>query len=477
MPRRSREELRLDVTRLACAVAAYSGRRLGDIGVKVNPGPKPTLQLERSFALNDRLHHVIPGGAHTYAKGDDQYPEGLAPIIARGRGCRVWDVDDNEYIEYGMGLRAVTLGHGFPAVVEAVRARIAEGTNFVRPSAFELEAAEVFLELVSTAEMVKFTKDGSTANTAALKLARAATGRDLVAICADHPFYSYDDWAMVVTPVRAGIPEGVAELTLTFRYNDLSSVERLLEQHPGQIACFFLEPERTEPPESRFLERLRDIVHSDGALLVFDENVTGFRWHNGGAQAVHGVTPDLSTFGKGMANGFALSALAGRREFMELGGLDHDQDRVFLLSTTHGAEHAGLAAGHATMDIYRLEPVIRTLEAHGERLRSGLEDVAAARGVAEAFTLFGRGSCLFYGTKDATGVPSQPFRTLFLQETISRGLLAPSFVISYSHRDADVDRTVEIVDNALAVYADALEGGVERFLTGRPVQSVYRARN
>jgi glutamate-1-semialdehyde 2,1-aminomutase len=282
---------------------------------------------------------------------------------------------------------------------------------------------------------------------------------------------------MVVTPIRAGIPDSVAESTLTFRYNDLGSVEALLEEHPGQIACFFLEPERTEAPRDRFLERLRDVVHAEGALLVFDENVTGFRWDNGGAQAVHGVTPDLSTFGKGMANGFALSALAGRRELMELGGLHHDQDRVFLLSTTHGAEHAGLAAGHATMDVYRSEPVIGTMEAQGERLRACLEAVAAARGVGDAFTVFGRGSCLFYGTNDAAGAPSQAFRTLFLQETMSRGLLAPSFVISYSHGDADVDRTVEIVDEALAVYADALEGGVDRFLDGRPVQSVYRARN
>jgi glutamate-1-semialdehyde 2,1-aminomutase len=447
-------------------------------GVKaVDPKPRPALQLGRSAVLNERLHRVIPGGSHTYAKGDDQFPEDLAPVIARGRGCRVWDVDGNEYIEYGMGLRAVTLGHGFPAIVDAVHARIADGTNFVRPSAFELEVAETFLDLVSTADMVKFTKDGSTANSGALRLARAMTGRERVAICADHPFYSYDDWAMVVTPVRAGIPDVVAESTLTFRYNDLGSVEALLERHPGEIACFFLEPERTQPPKDGFLERLRDLVQAEGALLVFDENVTGFRWDNGGAQAVHGVTPDLSTFGKGMANGFALSALAGRRELMELGGLHHDQDRVFLLSTTHGAEHAGLAAGRATMDVYRSEPVIRTMEAQGERLRAALEAVAAARGVGDAFTVFGRGSCLFYGTNDAAGAPSQAFRTLFLQETMSRGLLAPSFVISYSHGDADVDRTVEIVDEALGVYADALEGGVDRFLDGRPVQSVYRARN
>jgi glutamate-1-semialdehyde 2,1-aminomutase len=437
----------------------------------------PARSSERSRELNERLQRAVPGGAHTYAKGDDQFPEDCAPIIERGSGCRVWDVDGNEYIEYGMGLRAVTLGHGYPAVAHAVAGQLEHGTNFVRPSRLEVEAAETFLGLVTRAEMVKFTKDGSTANTAAVKLARAFTGRERVALCVDHPFFSYDDWAMVATPVRGGIPAGVEDLTLTFHYNDLESVEELLQRHPGEIACFVLEPERTAPPAHGFLARLQELLRADGALLVFDENVTGFRWHNGGAQEVHGITPDLSTWGKGIANGFALSALAGRREVMELGGLDHDRERVFLLSTTHGAEHVGLAAGIATMSTYASEPVIETLHARGERLRTGVEEVARAHGVQDHFTVAGRGSCLFFGTADADGHPSQAFRTLFLQETITRGLLAPSFVVSYSHGEEDVDRTIEIVDEALPTYAAALEDGVERFLRGRPVQPVYRRFN
>jgi glutamate-1-semialdehyde 2,1-aminomutase len=456
------------------------------VGVQDQPGTAsvrtpetdgPTRHLERSRELGARLRHVVPGGAHTYAKGDDQFPERWAPIVERGSGCRLWDVDGNEYVEWGMGLRAVTLGHGYPAVSAAVAAQLDRGTNFVRPSRLELEAAETFLGLVTRAEMVKFTKDGSTANTAAVKLARAHTGRDKVALCVDHPFFSYDDWAMVATPMRAGIPANVDDLTLTFRYDDLTSVDELLAAYPGEIACFVLEPERTIPPSEGFLVRLQERLRADGALLVLDENVTGFRWHTGGAQEVHGITPDLSTWGKGIANGFALSALAGRREIMQLGGLEHDRERVFLLSTTHGAEHVGLVAGIATMEIYGQEPVIETLHARGERLRAGVEEAARRHGVEERFTVAGRGSCLFYGTADADGAPSQAFRTLFLQETIARGLLAPSFVVSYSHTEADVDRTVEIVDEALATYAAALEGGIERFLEGRPVQPVYRRFN
>ena len=438
-------------------------------------------QVEPSYAasleLDARLQRLVPGGAHTYAKGIDQFPEGCAPVLERGSGCHVWDVDGNEYIEFGMGLRAVTLGHGYPAVVDAIAEQLPLGTNFVRPSRLELDAAETFVGLVTRADMVKFTKDGSTANTAAVKLARAFTGRDLVALCVDHPFFSYDDWAMIATPVRGGIPASVEDLTLTFRYDDLASVEELLSRHPGEIACFVLEPERASPPSEGYLKRLHELVAADGALLVLDENVSGFRWHTGGAQEVHDVTPDLSTWGKGIANGFALSALAGRREIMELGGLDHDRERVFLLSTTHGAEHVGLAAGIATMATYRDEPVIETLHARGDQLRDGVEASARARGVQDHFTVAGRGSCLFFGTADAEGAPSQAFRTLFLQETITRGLLAPSFVVSYSHTEADIAAAVEIVDDALAVYAAALEGGVERFLRGRPVQPVYRRFN
>jgi glutamate-1-semialdehyde 2,1-aminomutase len=431
--------------------------------------------LARSHAVARRLSDLIPGGAHTYAKGEDQFPEGLAPVLERGYGCRVVDVDGNEYIEYGMGLRAVVLGHGRPEVVDAVARQAALGTNFTRPATIELEAAEALLECVG-ADMVKFTKDGSTANTAALRLARAATGRDVVAICADHPFFSYDDWFIATTPMRAGIPASVEPLTVTFRYNDPASLERVFAERPDAVACVMLEPERVDPPRDGFLQEVRRLCDAHGAVLVFDENVTGFRWDVGGAQAVHGVEPDLSTFGKAMANGFALSALVGTRELMEAGGLRTEHDRVFLLSTTHGAEHTALAAAVATIGVFRSQPVIERLHAAGERLRAGVNDCAEARGIAHAFSVFGHPACLFYGTRDAEGRPSQPFRTLFLQETIERGLLAPSFVISDAHDDDAVDRTIEIVDAALAVYARALEEGVERYLRGRPVKPVFRAR-
>ena len=209
--------------------------------------------------------------------------------------------------------------------------------------------------------MVKFTKDGSSANTAAVKLARAVTGRNLVAFCREHPFFSYDDWFIATTEVDGGIPPAARAETLTFGYNDLSALERLFEERPGEIGCVMLEPARIDEPEPGFLSSLATLTREREAVLVFDECVTGFRWDVPGAQNVYGVVPDLSTFGKGIANGFALSALVGRRELMERGGLEHDEARVFLLSTTHGAEHVGLAAGLATWRAYAELPVVDTL--------------------------------------------------------------------------------------------------------------------
>jgi glutamate-1-semialdehyde 2,1-aminomutase len=434
------------------------------------------MDFDRSREMQARLREVVPGGCHTYAKGDDQYPE-LAPgVIARGRGCHVWDVDGNEFVEYGMGLRAVTLGHAYPPVVDAVRESLALGTNFSRPAAIELECAEAFLRAIDGAEMVKFTKDGSTAVTAAVKLARACTGRELVGVCVDHPFFSYDDWFICTTTSDAGIPPSTRRQVAGFRYNDLDSVRSLFEAHDGRVAALLLEAARTDEPAPGFLQGLQDLCRRHGAVLIFDEMITGFRWHQGGAQKLYGVVPDLSTFGKALANGFALSALAGKREIMRLGSRERAEDRVFLLSTTHGAETPSLAAAIATMRVYEEEPVVEHLHRQGERLRRGIASAAEARGVAGHVFAFGRACNLLYATLDADRRPSQDFRTLFLQETIRRGVIMPSLVVSYAHTDEDVDRTLEAVDGALAVYARALHDGPARHLEGPASRLVFDRR-
>ncbi|MFI5855264.1 glutamate-1-semialdehyde 2,1-aminomutase [Streptomyces parvulus] len=431
--------------------------------------------LPRSRLANERLHAMVPGGAHTYAKGDDQYPEDLAPVISHGRGAHVWDVDGNRYVEYGSGLRSVSLGHAHPRVIEAVRRELDRGSNFVRPSVVEVEAAERFLATVQTAEMVKFAKNGSDVTTAAVRLARAVTGRTRVAICGDHPFYSVDDWFIGTTPMPAGVPAATTDLTVAFPYGDLAATEDLLARYRGEVACLILEAATHSEPPPGYLAGLRELADRHGCLLVFDEMITGFRWSEAGAQGLYGVVPDLSTFGKALGNGCAVSALAGRREVMERGGLRHSGERVFLLSTTHGAETHSLAAAMAVQTTYAEEGVTARLHALGERLAAGVREAAAGMGVGEHVVVRGRASNLVFATLDEHGRPSQEYRTLFLRRLLAGGVLAPSFVVSSALTDADIDHTVDVVAQACAVYRKALDAGDPApWVAGRPVKPVFR---
>jgi glutamate-1-semialdehyde 2,1-aminomutase len=429
-----------------------------------------------SVGYNEMAERTIPGGAHTYAKGSDQYPAGLAPVIDRGAGCRVWDLDGNEYLEYGSGLRSVTLGHSHPAVLEAVKRTLDLGVNFVRPHRLELTAATRLLELFPHAEMVKFGLNGSDVTNAALRLARAHTGRDLVAVCGDHPIFSTGDWFIGTTQMAAGVPPRVRELTLSFRYNDLDSVRRLLEANRSKVAAIVLEAETSVPPAPGFLPGLRELCDEHGVVLILDEIITGFRWHLRGAQYVHGIRPDLCTFGKGLSNGLPLSALVGRREIMELGGFSKDRDRVWLLSQTYGAQPWALAAMIAVIDVYEQEDVAGQLHATGAKLRLGCESAIRARGLQKHVQIAGRDCNLIFSTRDADGRRSQGFRTLFLQELLARGVLAPSFVVNLAHDDEAIELTIEVVRQSLSAYEQALEHGLDGILNGRPVQPSIRRR-
>jgi glutamate-1-semialdehyde 2,1-aminomutase len=427
-----------------------------------------------SVRLNERLSRVVPGGAHTYAKASDQFPEGMAPVIARGRGAHVWDVDGNRYVEYGSGLRSVALGHAHPRVNAAVARALDLGTNFTRPAAIELDAAQALLSVLPRADMVKFAKNGSDATTAAVRLARAATGRDLVAVCREHPFFSVDDWFIGSSAMPAGIPEATRAMTVTFAYGDLHGTRELFETHSGRIACVVLEAATTTEPTPGYFAGLRRLCDEHGVLLVLDEMITGFRWAFGGVQDLYDIDPDLSTFGKAMGNGFAVSALAGRREYMRLGGMDHDQERVFLLSTTHGAETHSLAAHLAVIEAYRDEDVVATLRTRGEQLAGRVRAAAAAADVADHVLVLGVPCNLVHATLDADGKRSQAFRTLFLAELLERGVIAPSFVVSAALSVDDIDLTAQAVYEACLVYRKALDEGIDSHLHGRPVKPALR---
>jgi glutamate-1-semialdehyde 2,1-aminomutase len=238
-----------------------------------------------------------------------------------------------------------------------------------------------------------------------------------------------------------------------------------------------MEVERLDSPKEDFLQNLKTLCHKNNALLIFDEIITGFRWHLGGAQKYHNIVPDLSTFGKAMGNGFSISALVGRKEIMELGGLFHDKEKVFLLSTTYGAETHSLAAAISTMKIYKSEPVVEHLFRQGERLVKGINQAVQEHNLEGYFGTIGKPCNLLFYTRDKNMEPSQPMRALFLQEIIKRGIIAPSLVVSYSHTDEDIDRTLDVFNEALAIYRMALDNGVDRYLVGRPLKPAIRKYN
>jgi glutamate-1-semialdehyde 2,1-aminomutase len=377
-----------------------------------------------------------------------------------------------------MGMRAVTLGHGYEPVLEAVRAALVDGVSFSRPAVLELAAAEDFLRVVPGADMVKFCKNASDATSAALRLARAATGREVVAMCQDQPYFSSQDWFIGTLPISTGVPAAVRSLVRTFRYNDLASLQAVLEAEP--VACVILEAaSAVAEPAPGYLAGVRALCDRYGTVLVFDETITGFRWAAGGAQAVYGVTPDLSTWGKAMGNGFSVAALAGRRELMELGGLRTDRPRAFLLSSTNGAETTGLAAFRAVVRAYT-DPTagpdpVAAMERQGQALADGVNAAAADAGIGEFLSVLGRPSCQIFRTTDAAGNPSQAMRTLFLQEILHRGVLGQSYVISAAHTDVDVEQTVEAARGATLAYRKALETGrPEELFAGRPVAPAHR---
>jgi glutamate-1-semialdehyde 2,1-aminomutase len=428
--------------------------------------------------FQERLLKVIPGGAHTYSRGYDQYPSNAPEILTRGKGPYIYDHEGTKYLDYGMALRAVNIGYAEDEIDSAAISQIRNGNNLTRPSMIELEAAELLVELIDSVDMVKFTKNGSSAVSAAVKLARAHTGRELVARCAEHPFFSYDDWFIASTPLTRGIPQETIGKIKTFRYNDIISLEALIAQHPGKIACVVLEPAATEEPKDGFLQLVQELCRAHGIVFVLDEMITGFRWHMKGAQHIYGVTPDLCTFGKAMANGFSLACVAGKREIMELGSIESEgRERVFLLSTTHGAEMCGLGAFVATIRYMQKHKVVEHLWDYGRKLTAMMQRQAEAHGIGHSFKIGGIACSPYYLTLDESGLNSFELRTLFSQEMLRNGVLMPFIALCYRHDGDELAATERAIEQSFKIYQLALKEGVKKYLNGPAIKPVFRKYN
>lgn len=428
-------------------------------------------ELKRSEDLLNRARELIPDASQTGSKSPAKFVRGVAPThLHRGSGSHVWDIDGNEYIDYAMALGPVVLGHNYPDVTDAVESQLQDGTMFSMPHSLQVDVAELVTDAVPCAEMVRFAKNGNDVTTLAARLARAYTGRDIVAT---QGYHGWTDVFMSNTEMSKGIPDTVGEYTEGFEYNDIESLERIFEEHPDNVAAIVTTAVNTAEPEDDFVQQMREIADREDAVLVFDEILTGFRFALGGAQEYFDVTPDLACFAKGMANGFPISALAGKREIMKV--IEADD---FFYSMTYAGEAASLAAAKATITVQREEDVHGHIARQGTKLRDGYNELAAELGLEEVTHCQGYPYRTVVNFDEYDGVPGRIAKSLFMQECMQRGVLFTGIhLVSYSHSDDDIERTLDVYRAALSELAEAYEqGDVRERLEGEPVGAMLRER-
>lgn len=426
-------------------------------------------KFNNSEAFLERAQKTIPLGSQTFSKSKTQYPLGVSPFfIQKGKGSKVWDVDGNEYIDFINSLASITLGYQDTDVDTAVRNQLDCGVIFSLPHPIEMQVAEKIVEMVPCAEMVRFGKNGSDATAGAIRLARAFTGRDHVAVCGYH---GWQDWYIGTTARSRGVPETTRALSHSWVFNDLDSLEKVFKQQPKNVAAVILEPMNVSEPSPGFLESVKALAHKHGALLIFDETITGFRFDNGGAQTLFGVTPDLATFGKGLANGYPVSAIAGRKEIMQL------MEEVFF-SFTFGGEALSLAAALATMRKLQTQPVVETLYKQGNRVLSHLNELIKSEQAEDFLGTAGNPTWSFFVIKDTPTYSLWQIKTLFLQEMFQRGILTiGTHNLSYSHSNDDIDKLCTAYNEVVPMLVKAVrQNQVESLLRCEPLQPLFKVR-
>lgn len=426
-------------------------------------------RYKKSEALLERALKAMPLGSQTFSKSKTQYPFGVSPyFMVRAKGSRSWDADGNEYIDFINSLAAVTLGYNDDDVTTAVGRQLQDGVIFSLPHPIEMEVAEKIIEMVPCAEKVRFGKNGSDATAGAIRVARAYTSRDRVAVCGYH---GWQDWYIGSTARNRGVPKATRDLTHTFSYNDLGSLEKLFAEYPQQFAAVILEPMNVVEPAAGFLADLKALTHRHGALLVFDETITGFRYANGGAQEYFNVTPDLATFGKGLANGYPVSAVAGRADVMQL------MEEIFF-SFTFGGETLSLAAALATMEKLQREPVVKQMSLQGTKLLDGLKALIGKHGIGHIAKTAGHPTWSFFMINDANGYSSWEIKTLYLQEMFARGILTlGTHNLSYSHGDAEIATLLKAYDEVLPILKQAVnDKQMSSLLRCDPLVPLFKVR-
>jgi glutamate-1-semialdehyde aminotransferase/spore coat polysaccharide biosynthesis protein SpsF (cytidylyltransferase family) len=436
---------------------------------QANRGAAPKRPQAKSQQWLERAKQVIPGCAQTFSKGYTQYVQGVAPVfLQRGKGCRVWDVDGNEYIDYVQGLLPNILGYAHDEVNAAAAAQLAEGHSFSLPHPVEVQLAERLARLIPCAEMVRFGKNGSDATSGAVRAARAFTGRERIACCGYH---GWQDWYIGSTTRNAGVPLAVRQLTQPFVYNDLSSLEKLFNEHSAEFAAVIMEPVNFVDPSPGFLAGVKELAHKHGALLIFDEICTGFHFGLGGAQKLFGVTPDLACFGKAMGNGFPISCVLGRADVMRI------FSEIFF-SFTFAGEVASMAAAMKVLDILENTDALARIEANGRTLQDGVTTMVKEAGLSARIKVIGRSQWSLLKFTDESGVDSPVLKNLFQQEALKRGvLLLVTHNVTAAHDSSAIHQTLEAYAEVIKTLAAWLQDSdPARFLEGVMSQPVFRVR-
>jgi len=425
-------------------------------------------KLVKSFYYWKKAKAIIPSGTQTFSKGPTQFVKGVAPIyLDRGLGSHVWDVDGNTYIDYSLALGPITLGYRYPEVDRAIKQQLKKGITFSLMHPLEIEVSQLLKEVIPCAEMVRFGKNGSDVTAGAVRLARAYTGRDKIACCGYH---GWQDWYIGTTTRDKGVPKQTSSLTLPFTYNKIESLEKIFTENKGKVAAVIMEAIAIQEPKDGFLQKVKKLTHDNGALLIFDEIVTGFRIALGGAQEHYKIIPDLSCFGKGIANGMPLSALVGKKEIMKM------LEEVFF-SFTFGGEALSLAAAKATIGIMKNKGVIRHFWLQGRKLQDAYNQIAKDLELTKFTGCVGlpAHSALYF--KDKNGEDSLLLKSIFQQEVLKDGILTIGVHnICYTLSDRDVKRTIDIYAAALRKLRTWLDSGkdLKVFLKGDMIRPIFR---
>lgn len=425
--------------------------------------------FEKSNQHLVRAEKTIPLGSQTFSKSRTQYPVGISPLFAgKVKGPYLWDLDGQKYIDLVSSLAAITLGYNDSGVNRAVSKQLKKATSMSLPGALEAEVSELIVELVPSAEMVRFGKNGSDATSAAIRLARAFTGRDHVVVCGYH---GWQDWFIGSTTRNKGVPNIVASLTHRFEFNKIDSLIQIMSEFGSKIAAVIMEPMNSDFPNVGFLESVQEITHANGALLIFDETITGFRFSKGGAQELFGVIPDISTFGKGMANGLPISAVAGRREIMM------EMEEIFF-SGTFGGELLSLAAAKHVLTRHLEEDICGELSKLGQSLAGQSQIEIERNNLQTVITISGHETWKFLNWNRTEHYSVDELKTFLMQEVFKRGLLVLStHNITLAHQPRVISKIVDIYSEVFGTLNSAISDGTLREqLEVEPLAPLFKVR-